>query len=426
MSKSKDKPAAIEGQAVENRTVPVASCSPHPGNYNRHDEGQIADLRLSLRRFHQVRSIVAQDDGAGGYLLVAGHGVWEAARLEGFESLRADVIPADWSPARVLAYLAADNELAKRASPDEAQLAALVVQVQAEADEELARLAAGGEEAYRAVLAGLQEPKADPGPQIDRAEELQAKWNVQRGQVWQIGRHRLMCGDSTNGEDVGQLMEAEKAVLFNTDPPYGCNAGNIGFTAQRDDIEAITKDDLEGREMQAWLESVFHTWIPYLADDCAWYLWHPMLTQGYFAAAAAAADLIIHRQIIWKKEQFIFGRGDYHWRHELCFYGWRQGHRPPFYGNRNQDTVWDIAWGEKRSDVGHPTAKPIELFAIPMRNHARAGSVCAEPFAGSGSQFVAAEQVGCSVRGMEIEPKYCAVTLERLAGIGLEPRLVES
>jgi ParB-like chromosome segregation protein Spo0J len=158
VSKSKSLPAPET--PVENRIVPVGSCSPHPGNYNRHAEAQITDLRLSLHRFSQVRSIVVQDDGAGSYLLVAGHGVWEAARLEGFESLRADVIPADWSPARVLAYLAADNELAKRASPDEAQLAALVVQVQAEADEELARLAAGGEEELRRLLAGLEtEPR---------------------------------------------------------------------------------------------------------------------------------------------------------------------------------------------------------------------------------------------------------------------------
>jgi hypothetical protein len=151
---------------IANRAVPLSACSPHPGNYNRHDEGQVADLRTSLKRFGQVRSIVVQDDGAGGYLLVAGHGVAEAARLEGLAELRADVIPADWTPARVLAYLAADNELARRGLPDEAQLAALVQQVQAEADEELARLAAGGEEELRALLAAL--PIVDDGEFADK------------------------------------------------------------------------------------------------------------------------------------------------------------------------------------------------------------------------------------------------------------------
>lgn len=130
---------------IVNHTVPAAACRPHPRNYQQHDEGQVADLRESLRVFGQVRSIVVQEDGAGGYLIVAGHGVAEAARLEGLRELRADVIPASWGPARVLAYLGTDNELARRGMPDEAQLAALVADVEEEAGREMARLAAGGE-----------------------------------------------------------------------------------------------------------------------------------------------------------------------------------------------------------------------------------------------------------------------------------------
>jgi len=281
---------------------------------------------------------------------------------------------------------------------------------------------------------GWEPDKAeDPGADMDKADALQEKWGVKRGDLFVIpslsveGKsHRILCGDSTDAEDVAKLMGEERARLFATDPPYGCDAGNIGFTAQRDDIEAITKDDLEGKDMQVFLESVFACWLPFLLDDCAWYLWHPMLTQGYFAAAAAAAaaDLIIHRQIIWVKEQFIFGRGDYHWQHELCFYGWRKGNRPRFLGERNQSSVWRIAWGEKRSEVGHPTAKPPELFVIPMRNHLEHGEICAEPFLGSGSQIVAAEQTGRIAFGSEICEKYVAVTLERLQGLGLAPELV--
>ena len=233
------------------------------------------------------------------------------------------------------------------------------------------------------------------------------------GDLWLCGEHRLLCGDATKAEDVDRLMAGERAALFATDPPYGCDAGNIGFTAQRDKIEAITKDDLEGREMQAFLESAFRSAIPYLNLDCAWYLWHPMLTQGYFAAAAAAADLIIHRQIIWVKEQFIFGRGDYHWQHELCFFGWRQGYRPPFYGERNQSTVWSIAWGEKRGAVGHPTVKPVTLFEIPLRNHTKAGGIALDPFLGSGTTMIACERLGRRCYGMEIEPRYVDVAVKR-------------
>jgi DNA modification methylase len=110
---------------------------------------------------------------------------------------------------------------------------------------------------------------------------------------------------------------------------------------------------------------------------------------------------------------FIFGRGDYHWRHELCFYGWRRGNRPAFYGERNQDTVWEIAWGEKRSVIGHPTAKPVELFAIPLRNHTKPTEVCCDPFLGSGSQLIAADQLGRICYGLEISPSYVDVTVKR-------------
>ena len=276
-------------------------------------------------------------------------------------------------------------------------------------DEEFAALVAGEPEAPEGGL----KPDADPDEVPENVET-----RCKPGDLWRLGSaergHRLLCGDSTKPEDVARLMAGEKAGLMNTDPPYGCNAGNIGFTAQRDDIEAIRKDDLEGVEMQAFLERAFAAAIPHLTKNAAWYLWHPMLTQGYFAAAAAAAaDLIIHRQIIWRKEQFIFGRGDYHWRHELCFYGWRQGNRPPFYGPRNQDTIWEIAWGEKRGEIGHPTAKPVGLFAIPIRNHLKRGEVCFEPFCGSGSQVVAAERERVRCYALEQEPKYCDIILAR-------------
>ena len=282
------------------------------------------------------------------------------------------------------------------------------------------------------MLASEEEPpQDDPGAQIDRAEELQAKWGTATGQMWLLDSgngydHRLICGDCTDASVVARVMGGERAALFATDPPYGANAGNIGFTAQRDELELITNDDLIDTTMQKWLETAFRAWVPVLNDNAAWYLWHPMLTQGYFAAAAAAAAVIIHRQIIWVKEQFIFGRGDYHWQHELCFFGWIQGHRPPFYGERNQSTVWNVPWGVKRSEIGHPTAKPPELWDAPIRNHTKPGEICAEPFCGSGAQIIACERLGRRCRACEIEPGYVAVALERWATMtGRTPVLIQ-
>lgn len=395
-----------------------------PYNWRVHGKAQQDALSGVLREIGLIQNVIVNKTTQH---MVDGH-----LRVGLAISERQPTVPVTWvelTEAEEQLAIATLDPLSAMAAADREQLDSLLREIDT------------GEQAVQQLLADLaksagleygQEPKEAPEAQIDRAAELQEKWGTRTGDLWLIesqsvpGKcHRLLCGDSTNATDVARLMGGDRAVLFATDPPYGANAGNIGFTSQRDDIEAIKKDDLEGREMQAFLESAFRAWIPSLTDDCAWYLWHPMLTQGYFAAAAAAADLIIHRQIIWRKEQFIFGRGDYHWRHELCFYGWRQGHRPAFYGERNQDTVWDIPWGEKRASVGHPTAKPPELFAIPMRNHTLPGQVCAEPFSGSGSQMIAGEQYGRLVYACDCEPKYLAVALERLSAMSLSVRRAE-
>ena len=211
-------------KGIENRVIALDALTPHQRNYNRHSAAQIADLRESLKQFGQVRSIVVQADKAGKrYTAVAGHGIAEAARAEGYTELRADVIPHNWSDARVLAYLAADNELARHGDPDQEQLAAIVRDVMAAEGEALARLAAGEQAALDAILnaGNATDETADVGELVDKAAELQKKWNVARGDVWEIGKHRLMCGDSTSAEDVAALMQGEQASMFITDPPYG-------------------------------------------------------------------------------------------------------------------------------------------------------------------------------------------------------------
>ena len=258
---------------------------------------------------------------------------------------------------------------------------------------------------------GVEPPKpAGAKPQVDRAEELNKTWNVKPGDLWQIGEHRLLCGDSTKKEDVARVMGGEKAVLFATDPPYGVSYNDETGSGKGD---KIINDENDGPKLQQFLERCFTAWLPVLNKNAAWYLWHAQLTQGFFAAAAAtaAAGLLIHRQIIWVKPSLIFGRGDYHWKHELCFYGWQQGNRPPFYGQRNQDTVWEF---DRESSGIHPTQKPTALWDAPIHNHTKDMEVCAEPFAGSGSQFVACQNLSRKCRGIEISEVYCAVILQRM------------
>lgn len=239
------------------------------------------------------------------------------------------------------------------------------------------------------------------------------------GDLWILGDHRLLCGNSTIKNIVDRLMCGEKAGLFATDPPYGVDYSKVkngiprsGFEHHTEDWGNMSGDSLEGKNLQEFLSQVFTNVLPHL-DKAAWYLWHAHLTQGFFAAAAAAevADVLLHRQIIWKKPGFVLTRsGMYHWSHEPCFYGWVRGQQPKWLGNRSQTTVWECG---RDTNVGHPTQKPIELFVIPIENHLEKGDICCDPFVGSGSQLMAAEQLDRRCFAMEIEPKYCDVVVER-------------
>ena len=383
-----------------------------PKNARLHPEPNQRAINYSLSEFdfRKVAICVWEKNKT----VYAGNALVIEAIRRGYTEVPVAWIPADWTEAKVKAFGVADNQIALLGEWDLPNLDETLEEIKL--DFNLDDL--GFSETDLDTLFADSRKKEAVEDDFDTTPETEAISRL--GDLWYCGKHKVLCGDCTVRENVERVMGGEKAVLFATDPPYGCNAGNISFTAQRDDIEAITKDDLEGEEMKAFLEIVFKTALPHLADDCAWYLWHPMLTQGYFAAAAAAAaaaDLIIHRQIIWAKSQFIFGRGDYHWRHELCFFGWRKGNRPPFYGERNQDTVWNIAYDGKRSEIGHPTAKPVKLFAIPMQNHTRTNEVCYEPFAGSGSQIIAGEQLGRRVFALELEPRYVDVICRRYVSL---------
>lgn len=428
--KRQAKVGGVIEQAYE--LVPIDSVQPHPRNVNQGDQGAIFQ---SIQHNGFIGAAIVQRSTGN---IVAGKHRWLAAKQSGIEQF--PVIYADIDDETALRYMLADNRTSRLGTDDPAQLAELLESIRSDQgslkgtgfdDGSLNELL---ESLGRDALKAAEAPEAE----IDRAEELLKKWKVKRGQVWQTGRHRLMCGDCTSQTDVDALMQGQKAGLMNTDPPYGVSlrlednhsASNSakGISKTYRHFEKIMGDDLEGDKLQAFLESCFRVAITALTPNAAWYLWHAQLSQGFFAAAAAAAQLLVHRQIIWAKPHFVFGRGDYHWQHELCFYGWIKGNRPAFYGERNQSTVWMIkeGGGSIRKDQNHPTQKPVELFAIPLRNHTKPGELCYEPFAGSGSQFVAAEQLDRICYGLEIEPKYCSVILERLSQMGVVGRLAEA
>jgi len=386
---------------IEN--LPPGSLVPYARNSRTHSAEQIAQIAASIREFGFTNPILIDRNNG----VVAGHG-----RLCAAQSLGLGSVPClrleNLTEAQIRAYVIADNRLAENAGWDKDILAA---ELRALLDDGFDASLTGwdGDDLDELLAIGDATPvgKTDP----DAAPPVQAEAVTRPGDVWLLGRHRIMCGDSTDAGSVALLMNGEKAALMQTDPPYGVDYNNAERVNPGVAKPRVANDDMTGEQLQAFLEAMIRAALPSLLPNAAFYLWHPMLTQGtFFAAAAAAADILIHRQIIWAKPSLLLGRGDYHWQHELCFYGWVKGKRPPFYGPRNQTTLWPIG---KETSKDHPTAKPVAIWLPPIENHTKAGELMYEPFSGSGSQIIAAEQTGRRCYAMELSPNYVDVAVRR-------------
>ena len=386
-------------------TVRVAEFKPHPMNYNAHPQNQVEALRESLRIFEQVRDVVVWRE-----FIIAGHGVVEAAKAEGWTDISATRLPDDWDEERVLAYLAVDNETARLSEPDDAQLTALL---QGVSDEELRALAAGGEDRLRSLIEA-DAPMVDAGPQIDRAAELQEKWGMKLGDLWEVGEHRLVCGDCTDAVVVERVMAGEKADAIVADPPYGMNLDTdwSGIRATGKSMGAAKK--IKGKAYPRVIgdDKPFDATV--LFD-----LWDVL--EMFLFGADYYSETIRGRAdgswLVWdkRKESQADGFGS---EFELI---WSKA--------RHKRRILRHEWfgflraGEYGDSRVHPTQKPVALIVDIIQQWCR--QVVADPFLGSGTTMVACQQLGRKCRGIELSPPYCAVTLERLSQMGLEPRLME-
>ncbi|MEO5335160.1 MAG: DNA methylase, partial [Magnetococcus sp. YQC-5] len=255
------------------------------------------------------------------------------------------------------------------------------------------------------------------------------------GDLWVMGDHRLLCGDSTKAEDVIRLMKGERAILFATDPPYLVDYDGTNHPPNKRDKEKAAKAGKDVAPLAGnkdWSESYGISWddsnqgselyegfiriaIDHAIDPhAAWYTWHASRRQAMLEEVWTKAGAFVHQQIIWNKNASVLTRCTYLWKHEPCLYGWIRGNKPPKAKDApNQSTVWDInsLAGNERPD--HPTPKPLDCFAHPMHQHVEPGGLCYEPFSGSGSQIMAGHMTHRRVYAMEISPTYCDVTLKR-------------
>lgn len=391
-------------------TVDINSLAFDPANVRKHGTRNMDAIKGSLRKFGQQKPIVVDAKG----IVLAGNGTLRAARELGWPTV--NVVRTELTGTEATAFAIADNRSAELAEWDE-KLGEVLASLKAE-DFPIEEI--GFDEKELAKLGGEKMQDVDAEPQTDKAEELRVKWGVELGQVWQLGEHKIACGDSTSAEVVDRLLGNEKPHLMVTDPPYGveydANWRNEATRADGTKIGASALGKVSNDDKADWRE----TWALFPGDVA--YVWHAGVMAGNVAESLTVQSFEIRSQIIWAKQVFAIGRGDYHWQHEPCWYAVRKGATGHYNGDRTQSTLWEID-KPKKSETGHSTQKPIECMERPIRNNSLPGDLVYEPFSGSGTTIIACERTGRKCRAIELNPAYVAIAIQRWAdATGKEPR----
>ena len=393
---------------------PVDRLRPYGRNPRTHDDDQIAQIAASIIEFGWTNPVLVSADGD----VIAGHGRLEAARRLSLDTVPV-VILDHLTPAQRRAYVIADNQLALNAGWDEARLSAELQALLAD-DFDLSLVGFSDGEIDK-LLAFVPEGDADEGdgevggvPAVVVPEPPRNPAS-RVGDLWILGDHRLLCGDSTKHEDVRRLMNGERAVLFATDPPYLVDYDGSNHPTRNKDWSqsyGVTWDDSsQGAELYDGF--IAAAVAEAITEDAAWYCWHASRRQAMLEACWEKAGAFVHQQIIWVKDRGVLTRSHYLWKHEPCFMGWRRPNRPPRVADQTLPSTWEMASFTKDERPDHPTPKPLDAFGIPMRQHVARGGLCYEPFSGSGSQIMAGEANGRRVFAMEISPAYVDVAVER-------------
>lgn len=397
---------------------PIDALIPYARNARTHSPEQVAEIAASIKEFGFNNPVLLRDD----FTIIAGHGRVLAARKLGMDTVPA-IFLSHLTEAQARAYVLADNQLATHAGW-EADMLKLELDDLSGLGFDPELLGFSDADLAALLVQTIEPTDVDAEPQVDKAEELRVKWGVETGQLWRLGEHRILCGDSTLADDVTRALDGAEPVLMVTDPPYGVEYDADWRTAARNGDGSLLSTG-KGRAKGAvsndnrvdWTDA----WLLFKGDVA--YVWHGGAKAAEVQASLEVAGLNIRSQIIWAKSQLVIGRGDYHPKHEPCWYAVRKGKTGHWAGDRKQTTLWEIDKPHK-SETGHSTQKPVECMARAIRNHH--SEFVYEPFSGSGTTIIACEQLGRKCRAIEISPGYVAVAIQRWAdATGGTPELID-
>ena len=377
------------------KKMKIKELKPHPKNPRVHPKSALSKLVKSIEKFGFTNPVLVSKDG---YIL-AGHARCKAAEEAGIEEVPA--IFLDLEGADADAYLIADNRIQEETDWDVALLKELVDDLQ--------------DSNFDIEFTGFDPPELDElfnqlhdkdieDDDFDVDGALEEESFVKLNDIWLLGRHRLLCGDATNPDDMTRLMDGKKANLCITDPPYNCDyTGGTGMK--------IKNDNMSNDAFKQFLLDSFKNVYANLADGGAFYSFHSDAEKVNFFNATVEAGFHYSTTCLWVKQSLVLSRMDYHMRHEPIIYAFKNTTKHKWYGGRKLTTVWEFDRPTKSKL--HPTSKPLDLIGFPMKNSSLENSIVLDPFGGSGSTLITCEQLNRICCMSELDPRYAAVIIKR-------------
>jgi site-specific DNA-methyltransferase (adenine-specific) len=381
---------------IEVKYRKVEDLIPYVNNSRKHSDEQVAQIASSIKEFGWTNPILI--DGTNS--IIAGHGRLMAAR-----KLKMEEVPtielSHLTDTQRKALVIADNKLALNADWDTTLLTI-------ELDELLKDGFALDILGFNAdELTALLEPEQVEGlTDEDSVPEVPEEPKTKLGDIYQLGNHRLMCGDSCSVTDMDKLVNERQVDMWLTDPPY-----NVAYEGKTKDALTIQNDSMNDDSFRQFLRDAYVTADTVMKAGAVFYIWHADLEGYNFRGAAQDAGWKVRQCLIWKKSTMVMGRQDYHWKHEPCLYGWKEGAGHLWATDRKQTTI--LEFDKPNRNKEHPTMKPVELFEYQMLNNTKGGDIVLDSFGGSGTTMIAAEKNGRHAYLMELDPKYCDVIVKR-------------